>query len=150
MKIRPATPSDYPALADLWFDSWVSIGISNETDLSREGVRERFFREASEVWNLYTAERDGVLVGLLALVPEQSRIDQLFVAPAAKGGGVGLAMLNHAKALMPGGIVLTTHEANSPARAFYESRGFVLTGTEPDLVHRRTKCHYAWRPVAPA
>ncbi|KCZ84892.1 hypothetical protein HAD_04395 [Hyphomonas adhaerens MHS-3] len=150
MIIRPATPADYPALADLWFDSWQSIGISNETDLDRAGVHERFHRDAAGRWSLYTAELDGMLVGFLALVPELSRIDQIFVAPAAKGSGVGLAMLNHAKGLMPGGMVLTTHEANGPARAFYESRGFVLTGTEPDPVHRRTKCHYAWRPAAPA
>ena len=146
MIIRPATPADYPALADLWYDSWQSIGISNETDLSREDVRERFYREVSEVWSLYTAEHDGVPVGMLALIPAQRRIDQIFVAPTAKGKGVGLAMLAHAKNLMPDGIILTTHETNRPACAFYESRGFVLTGTEPDNVHRRTKCHYAWRP----
>jgi ribosomal protein S18 acetylase RimI-like enzyme len=145
--IRPATPADYPALADLWYDSWQSIGISNETDLSREGVRARFHQEAASRWALYVAERDSKLAGFLALVPEESRIDQLFVDPAFKGAGAGLALLNHAKGLMPEGIVLTTHETNQRARAFYEREGFVLTSIEPDAYHRRAKCHYAWRPA---
>lgn len=146
MIVRPATPVDYSVLADLWFDSWMSIGIANETDLDRDGVHERFFREAENRWALYAAELDGRIVGMLALIPEETRIDQVFVDPAVKGTGVGLALLNFAKRAMPGGFVLTTHENNKRARAFYEREGFRLTGMEPDTVHKRTKCHYAWRP----
>ena len=127
----------------------MSVGISNETDLDRAGVRERFFREAAERWSLYVAEDEGRLVGLLALVPADSRIDQIFVDPAFKGAGVGLALLNAAKAELPYGIVLTTHQENLRARAFYEHEGFTLTGMEPDVRHHRTRCHYAWRPGEP-
>ena len=148
MEIRPATPADYPALADLWYDSWLSVGISNETDLDRAGVRERFHREAESRWTLYTADQDGVLTGLLALIPGESRIDQIFVTSAAKGTGVGLAMLDFAKGLMPGGIVLTTHETNRRARAFYERQGFRLASSEYDEIHRRTRCRYEWREPA--
>jgi ribosomal protein S18 acetylase RimI-like enzyme len=146
MIVRAAAPEDHSRLADLWFDSWMSIGIANETDLDRTGVRARFFSEAAGRWSLFAAEVDGKIVGLLALVPEESRIDQIFVDPARKGTGVGLALLDFAKAEMPDGLVLTTHENNVRARAFYEREGFVLTGMEPDVRHRRTKCHYAWRP----
>jgi len=110
------------------------------------GVRERFYQEAADRWGLYVADKDGEPVGFLAMVPGESRIDQLFVDPAFKGTGVGLALLIQAKALMPEGIVLTTHETNGRARAFYEREGFVLTSIEPDTYHRRAKCHYAWRP----
>jgi ribosomal protein S18 acetylase RimI-like enzyme len=144
--IRTSTPADYPALADLWYDSWQSVGISNETDLSREGVRQRFYQEAADSWVLCVAERDGGRLGFLAMVPEEARIDQLFVDPALKGAGIGPALMTHAKSVMPEGIVLTTHETNLRARAFYERDGFVLTGIEPDAVHRRSKCHYVWRP----
>lgn len=146
MQIRLAVPADYPVLADLWYDGWQSIGISNDTDLGRAGVRERFYQDASDRWNLYTADRQGRLVGMLALFMAESRIDHIFVAPEVKGRGVGLALLAHAKRLMPEGIVLTTYEANRPACAFYESQGFILTGTVPYTVHRRTKCHFAWQP----
>jgi len=146
VSIRPAILSDYPALADLWFDSWTSIGISNETDWPRDTVRERFVRDAAERWVLFAAEENGELVGMLALVPAERRIDQLFVKPRFKGKGVGLALLSYAKRELPDGIVLVTQEANARARAFYEREGFRLERSEYDEVHQRTNCHYAWRP----
>jgi ribosomal protein S18 acetylase RimI-like enzyme len=144
--VRAATQEDYPALADLWFDSWMSIGIANDTDLPREGVRARFYEEVKSRWRLLVAEENGILSGLLALVQSESRIDQIFVAPAAKGTGVGRLLLDFAKSEFPEGIVLVTHSANSRARAFYERHGFVLERTEDDPAHRREKCHYSWRP----
>jgi putative acetyltransferase len=146
--VRLATPADHDTLADLWFDSWMSIGISNETDLSREGVRARFHVEAADRWTLWTAERDNELIGLLALVPDESRIDQIFVHPSGKGKGVGRRLMEQAKQIMPTGLVLVTHTENLRARAFYERHGFVLDRTESDPVHRREKCHYLWRPDA--
>ena len=148
MIIRPAVPDDYETMANLWFDSWISIGIANETDLTREGVRERFFHDAEDRWELYAAVENDAIVGMLALVPSESRIDQIFVDPSYKGLGIGLELLNFAKSAMPDRIVLVTHEGNRRARAFYEREGFVLVSTEQDAGHRRTKCHYEWRPKA--
>ena len=148
MIVRRATPADHAALADLWFDSWMSIGISNETDLDRDGVRARFHTEAAGHWALFVAERSGNLTGLLALVPEESRIDQIFVHPSGKGTGIGRRLMEEAKQFLPEGIVLVTHTENIRARAFYERHGFVLERTEADPVHRREKCHYVWRPEA--
>lgn len=142
----PADPADYPALADLWYDSWMSIGISNETDLDREGVRARFFCEAEE-WALFAAKVDGTLAGFLALLPAEGRIDQIFVHPDWKGQGVGPALLAEAERQMPGRIVLTTQDMNTGARAFYERHGFQLERCEQDEVHRRVKCHYVWEPA---
>ncbi len=146
MIVRNAAPADYPVLADLWFDSWMSIGIANETDLPREGVRARFYEEVRARWRLFVAEENDNLLGLMALVPGESRIDQIFVDPATKGAGIGRLLLNHAKSEFPDGIVLETHTNNVRARAFYERHGFVLERTEDDPTHRREKCHYCWRP----
>lgn len=145
MIIAPADPADYPALADLWFDSWMSIGISNETDLDRAGVSARFLYEVKH-WTLLAAKIEGTVAGLLALLPSQSRIDQIFVHPDRKGEGIGLALLAEAKRQMPDRIVLTTHETNTRARAFYDREGFRLEGREDDNIHRRVKCHYVWTP----
>lgn len=144
MIIREAVLEDYPVLADLWFDSWMSVGISNETDLTKEGVRERFYAEAATKWLLFAAERDGELVGLLALVPEDCRIDQLFVAPQEKGSGIGRRLMDRAKSELPERIALVTHTDNHRARTFYEQHGFRLERMEDDPVHRRQKCHYIW------
>lgn len=147
MIVRPATPADHAALANLWFDSWMSIGISNDTDLSREGVIDRFHKEVTGRWRLFAADRGADLVGLLALVPGEARIDQIFVHPAGKGTGIGRLLMDRAKQELPGGIVLVTHTDNTRARAFYEHHGFVLERTEDDPVHRRQKCHYVWQPA---
>jgi ribosomal protein S18 acetylase RimI-like enzyme len=139
-------PADHPALADLWYDSWMSIGIANETDLDREGVRARFYRETAH-WMLFAAKTGGEVAGLLALLPAEDRIDQIFVHPDRKGQGIGLALLAEARRRMPRRIVLTTHETNTRARAFYEREGFRLERREDDDVHRRVKCHYIWTPA---
>jgi ribosomal protein S18 acetylase RimI-like enzyme len=143
MIIALAEPADHPALADLWYDSWMSIGIANETDLDRDGVRARFYRETAH-WMLLAAKTGGEVAGLLALLPAEDRIDQIFVHPDRKGQGIGLALLAEARRQMPRRIVLTTHETNTRARAFYEREGFRLERREDDDVHRRVKCHYIW------
>ena len=48
----------YEIMSDLWFDSWISVGIANETDLTRQGVRTRFFQDAEGRWDLYAAVED--------------------------------------------------------------------------------------------
>ena len=141
-------PADYPALADLWHDSWQSIGISNETDLSREGVHARFLTEVAGRWTLYLAEQEAQPVGMLALVPAEHRLDQIFVAPSFKGQGIGRDLLDFAKREMPDRIVLWTAAENRPAREFYAREGFVLKQAVYDASHRRRKCCYVWMPDA--
>lgn len=145
MIVAPAEPADYSVLADLWFESWMSIGISNETDLDRDGVHARFHVEA-QGWTLFAAKIAGNVVGLLALLPSESRIDQIFVRADRKGEGIGLALLEEARRQMPERLVLATHETNTRARAFYERQGFQLERREDDTAHRRVKCHYVWTP----
>jgi ribosomal protein S18 acetylase RimI-like enzyme len=143
--VRKAVPEDFAALADLWFDSWMSIGIANETDLPREAVRARFHTEVSDRWSLFAAERNGDIAGMLALVLGEFRIEQIFVDPVRKGTGIGRALMDQAKAVFPDRIVLVTHTDNHRACQFYERHGFLLERLEDDDFHRRQKRHYIWR-----
>lgn len=102
-----------------------------------------FFRgtvmRTTEVW---VAARGDLIVGLLALAP--GRVEHLYVDPPDQGHGLGSALLDHAKRLMPDGLTLFTHQRNRRARAFYEGRGFraVAFGvspppeSEPDVQYR--------------
>ncbi len=52
-------------------------------------------------------------------------LDDLYVAPAFAGQGIGSALLDLAKAQRPQGFCLWVFESNTPARNFYARRGFV-------------------------
>ncbi|MEU6432093.1 GNAT family N-acetyltransferase [Microbispora sp. NPDC046973] len=98
---------------------------------------------SSQVW---VAESHGRVVGFAALRGEW--LDHLYLAPAAQNGGVGSALLDHAKKARPRGLDLHVFQQNTGARRFYERHGFSLvaegdgSGNEENLPDAR----YRWRP----
>ena len=96
-----------------------------------------------EVW---VATQGGSVVAYLAL--KGSYVDRLYVDPASQGDGHGSALLEHAKALRPGGLELHTHQENTRARAFYERRGLVAVklGISP-APESIPDVEYHWRPA---
>ena len=76
-------------------------------------------------------------------------LDHLYVAPHLQGNGFGSALLAKAKSLSQHRLVLSTFQRNTPARAFYQARGFRVIGQtdganeegEPDV-------QYEWRKVS--
>ena len=105
-----------------------------------------FFRDVlareTDVW---LALGGGAPLGLMAL--RGDFIEQLYVEPSAQRSGVGLALLEHAKAQSPAGLSLYTHQSNRRARAFYERFGFrvVAFGTSPPP-ECEPDVRYAWAP----
>ena len=81
--------------------------------------RERLFT-ACEVWGAYAAAE---MVGIVAF--RRDWVDQLYVLPEAQRGGVGTALLQIAKESSDR-LSLWTFQRNTPARRFYEARGFRL------------------------
>ncbi|WP_087003410.1 GNAT family N-acetyltransferase [Rhizobium sullae] len=84
----------------------------------RAYFRERVFSEC-EVWGAVDEE----LVGFIAFRTDW--IDQLYVLPSWHGQGAGDALLEVAKGAASS-LQLWTFQKNTPARRFYEKRGFVL------------------------
>jgi ribosomal protein S18 acetylase RimI-like enzyme len=117
---------------------WLEHRMGHTPDANLAFFRGTVMR-TTEVW---VAARGDTLVALLALVP--GRVEHLYVDPPAQGRGVGSALLDHAKRLMPDGLSLFTHQRNQRAGAFYEGRGFraVAFGvspapeSEPDVEYR--------------
>ena len=93
-------------------------------------------------WELLAAERDGALLGMLAL--KGNALEQLFVDPAAHGGGVGVAMLDRVKALRPLGFRFHTHRDNGRARRFYEREGCRLVSLDAHPRDGYPVAHYRW------
>jgi GNAT superfamily N-acetyltransferase len=102
---------------------------------------------------------DGGTVGVLVLgdgrvsgidpVPV-TELDWLWVVPERQGRGVGSALLDHAKALAPTGLALWTFVSNTPARLFYEHRGFLPVGGTDGSGNEEgaPDVRYLWRPGA--
>lgn len=129
MKLRPYRPSDEVAVADLWFESWLSTGLTRPA-VTRDDLRARVSTELAARWTVTVAEQDDRLVGFLAVVLPERRLDQLFVRPVDQGSGAGAALFAAARAQLPEGFWLTAQAANARARAFYERRGMRLDRVE--------------------
>jgi ribosomal protein S18 acetylase RimI-like enzyme len=96
-----------------------------------------------EVW---VAEVDGRIAGMLVLPVGGRWVDQLYVDPEHQRRGVGRALLDRAKSQSPDGLDLWTFETNAGARRFYERHGFVLVESSDGRSNeeRVPDCRYRW------
>lgn len=145
--IRKMEASELEATVAVWRRSrWHAqprleerMGHTPEDDL-------RHFRDTvARDYEVWVAAEDGGIAGLLAV--GRGCVDQLYVDPDAQGRGVGTALLEKAKQILPGGLTLFTHQSNARARAFYERRGLraVRFGVSPPP-ESEPDVEYAWRP----
>jgi len=132
--IRPALATDYDAWRPLWDGYNAFYGRVGPTALAEDITRttwQRFF-DAYEPLHALVAERDGELLGLAHWLLHRSTIQiaptcylqDLFTAPAARGLGVGRALIDavYAAARVAGvpRVYWQTHETNATAMALYE------------------------------
>ena len=97
----------------------------------------------NETW--VAIDEDGPVIGLMALSDEM--IEQLYVAPAWIGHGLGRRLVALAKERRPpAGPVLLPGQRR--ARHFYEREGFeaVAFGDGSGNAERQPDIRYAWRP----
>jgi ribosomal protein S18 acetylase RimI-like enzyme len=121
--IRRATAADAPEVATVYIASrrgavayLPTVGTDAEI---RAFVIDRMVPE-QETW---VAEAVGRIAAVMVL--DGDMVDQLYVSPDNQRRGVGDCLLAHAKQLRPTGLRLYTFQKNTPARRFYEDRGFV-------------------------
>ena len=133
MQVRSADAAEIDDLARLWHDVWhetqAPLAPSELTDLRTLGsFRERL---QAALPNIRVAGPLGVPVGFCILKGEE--LDQLFVAPEARGSGVAAALIADAEARLAERGVETAWLAcaigNDRAARFYEKSGWRLAGT---------------------
>lgn len=119
--VRPATPDDAPAVTAVHLASRRAAAMPPgvHDDLEVHAFLAARMTD-DEVW---VAEIHGEVVGYLRLTP--TWLDDLYVAPAYAGQGIGSLLLDLAKSLRPDGFSLWVFEMNAPARAFYLRHGLV-------------------------
>ncbi len=121
LALRPGIEGDADSIASVQLSARRQAAMPPpvHTDAEvRDFLAGRLIRD--EVW---VAELDGTVLGYARLSGDW--LDDLYVAPAYAGQGVGSALLELAKALRPSGLCLWVFESNQPARDFYARRGFV-------------------------
>ena len=142
--IRPATAADYTAWKPLWDGYNAFYGRSGSTALPEEITRMTWarFHDPAEPVHALVAERDGSLLGLAHYLFHRSTIQlepscylqDLFTVAAARGRGVGRALIEHvyeiARAARVPRVYWQTHETNATAMRLYdqvaEKSGFVV------------------------
>jgi diamine N-acetyltransferase len=147
MTLRPATPADAPAIAELYRTAFTATfgHLYAPVDLTNflAGKSEAAFaRElADPAFAFVVAEQGGAIQGYLKLgpttlpgdTPEGSiELHQLYVGEAAKGCGIGPALYDWgiAEARRRGArhMQLSVFVDNHRAKAFYARRGFAKVG----------------------
>jgi ribosomal protein S18 acetylase RimI-like enzyme len=133
--VREATPGDLDRLAPL-FDAYRQFyERPPNLALSRDFLAQRLNRHESVV---FLAEEDGSALGFVQLYPLFSStserpgrlwlLNDLFVAPEARGRGVGRSLMDRARRLAEEtgacGLELATARTNRQAQSLYESLGY--------------------------
>ncbi|WP_221351870.1 GNAT family N-acetyltransferase [Streptomyces beigongshangae] len=139
--IRTAVPDDDEALGRLDREVWSHRHAVTPPD---QPPYDPFFNDRFRPRDHLVAELDGRVVGYVRLgfpTPLASnahvrQIQGLAVADGARGSGVGRALVRAAveEARRQGArrITLRVLGHNAPARALYESEGFVVEGVQPE------------------
>lgn len=128
--IRPAQPQDSAALSALARDAYGHYVDRMGTEPAPMGEGYASLVAAGQVW---VAERDGALVGLLVLKPEADHLllDNIAVSPTAQGAGIGARLLaladDYAREHGISEIRLYTNEAMTENLAYYPRHGYVET-----------------------
>ncbi len=136
--LRLATPHDMPEVQRLYADTGLDDGEPLPLAAALDILRRM---ESYPSFRLWVAEADGVIVGTYTLlvmdnIPHRGApsaiVEQVAVAAAAQGAGVGTAMMKHAmqEAAAAGcyKLALTTNLKRHRAHAFYEKLGFERHG----------------------
>lgn len=120
--IRPATPDDEAALSRIYNE----VRRAQFPWINAAGITAGDFRRDSEDEEVFVEERDGEVLGFIAIWVPDSFVHHLFVALEHQGHGTGSRLLDFAQRRYAWPLHLKCVEANERALAFYKQRGGVV------------------------
>ena len=137
--VRPATAADHAAWLPLWRGYQAFYKVEQPEHETR--ITWQRLLDPSEPMHLALAEHGGAVVGMAHFIEHRTcwseanaiYLQDLFTAPAARGQGIGRALIEHvcerAQAMGCAKVHWLTHETNAVAMVLYnqvaERPGFV-------------------------
>jgi GNAT superfamily N-acetyltransferase len=109
-------------VADVWLRSFAAALPGVRRAHSDDEVRRWVADVLLPTHDVWVAEEDGAVVGVLAL--SDGWLDQLYLDPDRRGQGIGDRFVALAKERSPRGLQLWTFQVNEAARRFYRRHGF--------------------------
>jgi GNAT superfamily N-acetyltransferase len=125
--LRPAAAADAPAIAAIWHAGWADGHLGHVPDgLVAHRRPEHFARLAEGRIATSTVATSGdEVIGFVTVVGDE--VEEVYVAPAARGSGVAAALLAHAESVVAERADvawLAVVAGNARARRFYERQGW--------------------------
>ena len=136
--IRPATPPDLDPLARLWHDGWREAHLAHvPPELTAKRTLASFRARLDGFGDgLRVAGPAGAPLGFCAIRDDE--LDQLFVAPAARGSGLAARLLADGEARLAANGITRAHLLcvieNTRAAAFYARQGWQNMGVFREAV----------------
>lgn len=142
VEIRAAQPRDIPALVEL-----LRVLFSQEVEFKPDGTKQEaallMILNDSAHGAILVAENSEQILGMVSLLPLVSTalgtrvaiLEDMVVAPSARGIGVGAKLLGsaiaYAKSEGYARLTLLTDQDNLVAQQFYENAGFIKSTMVP-------------------
>ncbi|HEX3345323.1 MAG TPA: GNAT family N-acetyltransferase [Polyangiaceae bacterium] len=156
VRVRDLEPADVPAVTALVVEVLAEFGFTAKVGGVAEdlrAVRERYGAGEAGFW---VAEREGVVVGTVAIRPKEGRtceLKRLYLRPSERGSGLGQRLYDHAETFARRAgyerVWLDSSRRFARAHRLYRRNGFVLVESldndwEDDVYEK------ALLPVTPA
>ena len=151
LRIRAASPDDADAVAAVFIASFRTLTFLPRLHTDEE-TTDFITNTVMAEDEVVVAEVEGEIVGFVAMSSGGDFLEHLYVHPDLQGRGIGTALLERAKARMPGGFRLWVFQANTGARRFYERHGLrVVKLTDGAGNEEKTPdALYEWLPGGPS
>lgn len=130
--VRSAEPADVGAVTRIWREGWADAHLGNVPDAQVAARTPTSFdrRARGRLADTTVASLGGTVVGFVMV--DRDQVDQLYLDRAARGSGIGAALLREAERIVAAAghprAWLAVATGNTSARRFYERQGWVDEG----------------------
>jgi putative acetyltransferase len=149
-RVRPRAEGDVDAIVDVWVASWQETLPQIDFSVRRDWLITHIGQlESSAAVTICAIDPANKMVGFVIVEPATGWLDQIAVAPTAKGTGAAKLLLEEARRLSPQCLALDVNVENPRARRFYEKEGFVTIGEGVNPMSGLKTLRLLWTGTAP-